>query len=400
MTRIGRELTRGVASQVVPPQRTPALDRPRTANVPQPRTRPPNRIETPTPSEAAQDRARFGTPQTDASWSYAPDRVVSQPTPRQARCATLPDADLWQESDQPGSRCATGHGANLVPPMNGSPTVRTAATAAVLNVGALGVLTVLAQAMATGTAPQLIPLDLTAPARDGISSSSPGGTIAQVLEPGQRLVWLRPGVTPPDSRPGPDGATILAPGTQLLARDLRTPQWPGLTCRAPRLHPPGQSPPASGGALAPARHPEATPRPDTTGTAHRGSGQHAAPDPQSRDDLRPAEPSPGRHASGRAAHGGSPGPGRHAVPTGKHRAPSHHPQDRHPHASPIPGQTSSDHAAPRHATSPAGASDHHNAPTHASGHHGGGGHGSGGHGSGGHGSGGHGSGGHGGGGRG
>lgn len=81
---------------------------------------------------------------------------------------------------------------------------RTAATAAVLTVGALGGVTVLAQAMATDAIPLPVPVALAPVASPPAGTAElPGPTgqrppmIAQVLEPGQRLAYLKPAAAAP-----------------------------------------------------------------------------------------------------------------------------------------------------------------------------------------------------------
>ena len=94
----------------------------------------------------------------------------------------------------------------------------TAATAAVLTVGALGAITIAAQTLATTALPLPIPVAL-APAPTARRAPSPGAhtspapSIAQILTPGQHLMRLKPQVTPP-----PDSRTLPGGGHRARAR--------------------------------------------------------------------------------------------------------------------------------------------------------------------------------------
>ncbi|MDT7644896.1 MAG: hypothetical protein QOC75_1896, partial [Pseudonocardiales bacterium] len=93
----------------------------------------------------------------------------------------------------------------------------TAATAAVLTVGALGAVTVVAQSVVSGAVPLPAPVALSAAPPPALSTA-PGGpvpAIAQVLSAGEQLVHLKPGVAAPaGSRSLASGVTVLAPGTR------------------------------------------------------------------------------------------------------------------------------------------------------------------------------------------
>ncbi|MBV9312221.1 MAG: hypothetical protein JO100_00500 [Pseudonocardia sp.] len=99
-----------------------------------------------------------------------------------------------------------------------------AATAAVLTVGALGGVTLVAQSVMSGAVPLPAPVALgpapSVTAAPAAPRSTPTPTVAEVLKPGEQLVRLRPGASiPTGSRGIGDGETILPPGVQVPPAD-------------------------------------------------------------------------------------------------------------------------------------------------------------------------------------
>ncbi|HEY0578083.1 MAG TPA: hypothetical protein VGD73_28610, partial [Pseudonocardia sp.] len=99
----------------------------------------------------------------------------------------------------------------------------TAATAAVLTVGALGAVTVIAQSVVSGAVPLPAPVALSAAPPPALSAapSGPVPAVAQVLNPGEQLVQLKPGVA------APAGARSLSSGVTVLPRGnwVNTNDW-------------------------------------------------------------------------------------------------------------------------------------------------------------------------------
>jgi hypothetical protein len=91
----------------------------------------------------------------------------------------------------------------------------TAATAAVLTVGALGAVTVVAQSVVSGAVPMPVPVALApAPPPALADPSAPQPVVADVLNPGERLVRLNPGVA------APAGSRLAAHGTTVVGRNV------------------------------------------------------------------------------------------------------------------------------------------------------------------------------------
>ncbi|MDQ2706598.1 MAG: hypothetical protein M3Z25_02710 [Actinomycetota bacterium] len=89
----------------------------------------------------------------------------------------------------------------------------TAATAAVLTVGALGAVTVVAQSVVSGAVPLPIPVALAPATQPALSDTAAPPAVADVLNPGERLVRLNLGVVAPvGSRSAASGATVLSRG--------------------------------------------------------------------------------------------------------------------------------------------------------------------------------------------
>jgi hypothetical protein len=130
----------------------------------------------------------------------------------------------------------------------------TAATVAVVTVGALRAMTLVAQSVASGAVPLPIPVALapaTTPTQTEPKSATPA--VADVLGPGEQLVRLKPGiVAPAGSRTAADGAVVLAAASP--ARTTRTsppaarPAPPAVTTATARQA--GNTPPPSSTRLA------------------------------------------------------------------------------------------------------------------------------------------------------
>jgi hypothetical protein len=86
----------------------------------------------------------------------------------------------------------------------------TAATAGVLTVGILGVVTIVAQMIATGSAPLPAPAALAPEPPFALADPSRPPVVATVLNPGERLIRLNPGAaTPAGARAASNGTTAV-----------------------------------------------------------------------------------------------------------------------------------------------------------------------------------------------